>query len=67
VTLLAKVSSSLLVTERPTPSVIEEQTPFENTQVALKETKVWSWVPVGIKMKNDCSGKGQQQFTRNLQ
>jgi hypothetical protein len=38
--------------------------PLQNMQVVLEQTKIWSWIPTGIKIKNDCAG--QQQITALL-
>jgi hypothetical protein len=34
--------------------------------MALKRTKIWSWVPTGPETKNDCAGEGQKEFAAML-
>jgi hypothetical protein len=55
---LAKASNNLPETEKPTPLLIEEEAPFENTQVVLKQAHILSWVLTGSKTKNGCADKG---------
>jgi hypothetical protein len=47
------------VTESPTPSLVEEEAPFQNMYMLLEKTKIWSWVPTGPKITNDCAGEDQ--------
>jgi hypothetical protein len=60
--LLAKCSSNLPGTERPIPSLIEEEATFENTQVALKRANIWSLALRRFKTKNDCAGEASSYF-----
>jgi hypothetical protein len=36
--------------------------PFQNTLVGLGRTKIWSCVPTGPEIKNDCTAEGQQKI-----
>jgi hypothetical protein len=45
-----------------TPSVVEEEAPFQNTQKS-RNNKNMVMVPNGDPTKNDCAGEAQQQFT----
>jgi hypothetical protein len=47
--------------ERPTPSFIEEQTPFRNTYISRREWKSWSRISMR-QTRNDWAGEDQQQF-----
>jgi hypothetical protein len=54
-----------VVTSRnQTLSLIEEETPFQNTWIVLERIKIWSWVPTRPETKVDCAGEDQQKFTR---
>jgi hypothetical protein len=50
-----------------TPSLVEEEAPFQNTLSGLGTTKmIWSWVPTEPKTKNGCAVEVQQHITALL-
>jgi hypothetical protein len=46
-----------------TPLLVEEEAPFQNTQLILERTQNVLLNPNGLEIKNDCAGEGQQQIT----
>jgi hypothetical protein len=44
------------------PPVVEEEAQFQNMKMT-KRTKIWSGIPTGPEINNDCAGEGQQQLT----
>jgi hypothetical protein len=47
-------------------SPVKEKASFQNIQVVLKGTKIWSWILAGPETKNGCAGKDQQQPTAQI-